>query len=181
MKWPYSFLTRFVSFLFFILAISSPAKADFIHIVKKGESLYRIAKKYNLSAKQLQEANELSNTRIKAGQRLTIPGTQTGDPAVEKKKWKKPGSSEDELPELGIPETHTVKKGETLAKIAFRYHLWVEDLEEINQLQGKKVRPGQIIYLQGINEVEEERGAGKFGKPAKKKEEEAESLQVRIK
>ncbi|MDP3040527.1 MAG: peptidoglycan endopeptidase, partial [Deltaproteobacteria bacterium] len=72
--------------------------------------------------------------------------------------------------ELEIPETHTVKKGETLAKIAYRYHLWVEDLEEINQLRGKKLKPGQIIYLQPPLKAKQEEieGDGKEKREEKK-------------
>jgi peptidoglycan endopeptidase LytE len=181
MKWPCSLLTRLISSLFLIFVISSPSEADVVHIVKKGESLYRIAKKYGIYAEQVQEANELSDIKIRVGQHLNIPGTEVGEPPAQKKKQKKLKASEDELPELEIPETHTVKKGETLTKIANRYHLYIEDLEEINQLQGKKVRKGQVIYLQKNDESLGKRGAKNFGEAAKKNEQDIENQSLRFK
>ncbi|MDH4268257.1 MAG: LysM peptidoglycan-binding domain-containing protein [Deltaproteobacteria bacterium] len=181
MNRPYSLLTRFSLPFLFILATASPAKADLTYVVKRGDSLSSIAKKFHLSIEEIQEANELDDTKILAGQNLTIPGIDPGDTATEKKKGKKPEASQDELPELKMPETHIVKKGETLAKIAYRYHLRVKDLEEINQLQGKKIRPGQIIDLQRIREAHEGKGEGKSEQAEKKKEEDAEGSKVRVK
>ena len=170
MKQPCSLLMRFFFPFLFILATSSPAKADLTYVVKRGDSLYSIAKKFHLSVEEIQEANDLDDTKIRAGQRLAIPGIDPGDTAAEKKKGKKLEAGKDELPELEIPETHTVKKGETLAKIAYRYHLWVEDLEEINQLRGKKLKPGQIIYLQPPLKAKQEEieGDGKEKREEKK-------------
>ncbi|MDI6755885.1 MAG: LysM peptidoglycan-binding domain-containing protein [Thermodesulfobacteriota bacterium] len=166
MKKPYVLLISFLFFLFSILTMVSPAAAELRHTVKRGESLYGIAKKFRLSVEKLQEANGLNDTNIQAGQHLIIP--EQDRPGASGRKLKSPQASEEELSELDIPETHTVKKGETLAKIAYRYHLWVEDLEEINQLKGKKVKPGQIIYLQRSGEGQEEIGGGRAEKEEKK-------------
>ncbi len=43
-----------------------------IHIVKSGESLYTIAKDYNITVNQLKRANKLRSNRIIAGQKLII-------------------------------------------------------------------------------------------------------------
>ncbi len=50
---------RFFFPFLFILATSSPAKADLTYVVKRGDSLYSIAKKFHLSVEEIQEANEL--------------------------------------------------------------------------------------------------------------------------
>lgn len=47
------------------------AKPDFYE-VKKGDSLYRIAKEANVSIDELAKINNLSNTRLKIGQRLLL-------------------------------------------------------------------------------------------------------------
>jgi LysM repeat protein len=45
-----------------------------IHIVKRGETVYAISRKYHLSPNQILKANKLKNSRgIKLGQRLIIP------------------------------------------------------------------------------------------------------------
>ncbi len=89
MKQPCSLLMRFFFPFLFILATSSPAKADLTYVVKRGDSLYSIAKKFHLSVEEIQEANDLDDTKIRAGQRLAIPGIDPGDTAAEKKKGKK--------------------------------------------------------------------------------------------
>ena len=67
-------LMRF-SFLWFfsILIFPTPGKADFSHTVKPGESLFRIAKRFQVAVSQLQGANGLRDEKIHPGQRLVIP------------------------------------------------------------------------------------------------------------
>jgi LysM repeat protein len=64
---------------------SQPATAEGgVHIVQRGENLYRIGLKYGVTVQALQAANNLSGTRIYAGQRLIIPngtGTSSAAPA----------------------------------------------------------------------------------------------------
>jgi flagellum-specific peptidoglycan hydrolase FlgJ len=42
------------------------------HLVVKGDTLYSISKKYNLSVEELQKLNDLKNTEIKIGQELYV-------------------------------------------------------------------------------------------------------------
>ena len=43
------------------------------YVVQKGDNLYTLAKKYDVSVEQLQQANELSSDFIKVGQTLEVP------------------------------------------------------------------------------------------------------------
>ena len=43
------------------------------HVVKPGETLFKIAQKYNLSLKELRRTNRLKNDQIYVGQKLKIP------------------------------------------------------------------------------------------------------------
>src|SRR3972149_2834049 len=62
--------------------LSIDVKADQQHTVKKGESLYRIAKNYSVSVNQLKKANNIKGTRIQPGDSITIPTK----PAIKKQK-----------------------------------------------------------------------------------------------
>ena len=144
-----SFLKGLFLSLLFILATSASGKADFTHVVGPGESLSSIAKKYHLTVKAIQEANGLQDTGIRVGQNLAIPrdGAKAGGNSPGKK-VAQPEPEEQEFSDWDIPETHVVKKGESLEKIAQRYHLAVEDLQALNALKGgKKLKPGQTISL----------------------------------
>jgi membrane-bound lytic murein transglycosylase D len=49
-----------------------------LHRVKKGELLARIAKKYNVTPKQLVKENSLKSTRLRPGQELIIVSNDAG-------------------------------------------------------------------------------------------------------
>ena len=51
---------------------ASPAKALETYVVVKGDTLYSISKKYNLTVEELQDMNELSGTNLSIGQELVI-------------------------------------------------------------------------------------------------------------
>ncbi len=59
------------------LFIPGAAQAT-VYVVKKGDTLYGIARQYSVTVEALQSANKLPGTAIKEGQRLTIPGVAGG-------------------------------------------------------------------------------------------------------
>jgi len=117
------------------LALVAPAFAQSttVHVVQRGENLFRIALRYGVTVDALAAANGLSNaSRIYAGQRLTIPtaGT-TGLP---------PSSS-------GV---HVVQRGENLFRIALRYGTTVQALAAANGIVNhSRVYVGQRLTIPG--------------------------------
>lgn len=152
--WRFSFLCFFLSIIF-----TSAAWGEFTHIAKKGESLSTLAQKYHIPISRIQEANDLEDTRIRIGQRLIIPkqASQVKAPSINNRSFKE-GSSEIANSGHEVPETHVVKKGETLVRVAQRYDLTVKELQEINELKGKKLQIGQILRLKREGEEQEELG-----------------------
>ncbi|MEH6908143.1 C40 family peptidase [Neobacillus drentensis] len=72
------------------------------YIVKSGDTLGRIAGKYQLSVKELKELNKLSSDRIYVGQKLKVPGTKTQtEPTVDTELVAKMITSAKKL--IGIP------------------------------------------------------------------------------
>ncbi|PEQ95232.1 peptidoglycan endopeptidase [Bacillus sp. AFS006103] len=72
------------------------------YIVKSGDTLGRIAGKYQLSVQELKELNQLSSDRIYVGQKLKVPGTQTqAEPTVDTELTAKMIVSAKKL--IGIP------------------------------------------------------------------------------
>ncbi|HCN72120.1 MAG TPA: lytic transglycosylase, partial [Pusillimonas sp.] len=45
------------------------------HIVRKGDTLYDLARRYSTSVGELRRLNNLKSTHLKLGQRLRVPGT----------------------------------------------------------------------------------------------------------
>ncbi len=93
-----------------------------VHVVQRGENLFRIALQYDLFAEQVAEANGITDSNsIAVGQRLIIPLVTA--------------SSDQRL-------THTVSAGETLASIAAAYSRVETDLLTLNNLES-----AEAIYV----------------------------------
>jgi cell wall-associated NlpC family hydrolase len=154
-----SFLFRFSILSAFILFMPGPAflRADVIHNVKTGECLYTIGKKYRVAVEEILMANQLSGETIRAGQDLVIPGIKGKESPAAKKASPSGGETAGASKSA---QTHKVKKGETLASIAKKYGLEVEELKEINEGGGQKLKAGQVIRLR-LEEDAEDLGAQK--------------------
>ncbi|MBE3570949.1 MAG: glycoside hydrolase family 18 protein [Bacillales bacterium] len=97
----------------------STSSSFIIHEVKAGESLWKIANKYNQTVSSIQKRNGLSTDQIVPGQSLLIPGT-----------------------------TYTISRGESLWTIANRHSLSVRQLARFNGMKDPSVvRAGAKIYI----------------------------------
>jgi cell wall-associated NlpC family hydrolase len=57
-----------------LAAIPAVSLADATHVVRKGDTLGKIARSHHVSAAKIQEANGLEGTRLSVGTKLVIPG-----------------------------------------------------------------------------------------------------------
>jgi len=101
------------------------------HKVKKGETLYEIARRYNISMKSLRKWNKKRigrKDRIKAGTKLVI---YSSVPIRTKRKaW------------------YIVKRGDSLKRIAKRLGTSIKDLKRLNRIKGSRIKPKQkLAYL----------------------------------
>ena len=110
------------------------------YVVQSGDSLNAIASKYNLQTSYLADLNGMSRTAgLRAGQRLKLTGTVEEAPSKPSKNTKEE-----------IPETYTVKSGDSLGNIANRNHLQLDYLAALNGLsRNSSVRVGQRLKLTG--------------------------------
>lgn len=95
------------------------AQAYTIYVVKKGDTLYRIAKRYHTTATELQRINGISDpTKLAVGQELKVP---------------KPGSAKPSAPTPGPgTKVYVVKQGDTLSSIARKFNTSVGTLQKLN-------------------------------------------------
>lgn len=105
------------------------------HRVKKGETLYKLAKKYGVSVEELKKFNGISDVRgLKVGQEIRIPGRSLEPMRVQRpKEYRK--------------VFHVVKHGETLWKIARTYGVSVEELKRWNNLKQNDIRPNERLLV----------------------------------
>lgn len=108
------------------------------HKVASGDTLYSIAKQYELDVDDLAAANGLKGSHLKAGQILKV--SLSG--ADKKAKDSKANANKKEK----MPAVYHVKKGDTLESIANRYKLDVSDLKRLNK-GGSSIKAGQKLKL----------------------------------
>ncbi|MBS4056119.1 MAG: LysM peptidoglycan-binding domain-containing protein [Bacteroidetes bacterium] len=108
-----------------------------IHVVKRGENLGLIARKYRVSVSQLMAWNGMKKNLIHPGQNLVV--FSSGSPATV--------SGETPVKRSNTSKYHTVKNGETLGKIATDYSCSVTDLREWNNLSGTMIHVGQKLRV----------------------------------
>ncbi|MGJ7919433.1 LysM peptidoglycan-binding domain-containing protein [Neobacillus sp. LXY-4] len=105
------------------------------YAVKKGDTLYSLSKKYQISVNLLMVGNGLTSDKIKVGQQLLVPYET---PEIHPK----PTVALDD-----ISGTYTVKKGDTLYSIAKKYHISVNELVKENNLRNEKILIGQKLSV----------------------------------
>lgn len=99
------------------------------YVVKKGDSLYAIAREYGISVDELKRANNLSSNNLSIGMVLTIP--------------------KESIPSENI---YIVKPGDSLYKIANMYGMSVNELKSLNNLSSNLLSIGQQLKVsEGAN------------------------------
>ncbi|MDY5122345.1 MAG: LysM peptidoglycan-binding domain-containing protein [Treponema sp.] len=145
-------MKKYIFALSILLALSSLCAADTYYSVEKGDTLYSISKKYQLTVAELRTANNMSeNDVLKIGQKLTIPEADIGTAAAlstnTAAKNKTASSSAVKT------STYTVEKGDTLYGIARKNGISLADLLNINGFDSNTVlKIGQKIKIYQKNE-----------------------------
>ena len=99
------------------------AAEPFEYVVKKGDKLSTIARRFNVGPGLLRQLNHLKNDHIFPGQRLQL----------------RPSSLDEAV--------HIVRSGETLSSIALKYRMTVSALAALNDIEGSKIYIGQELRL----------------------------------
>ena len=108
------------------------------HKVGSGDTLYSIAKTYDMSVSELLAANGLNDNNIKVGQTLVVG--KAADRAIQTAKAKEQKQQAN--------MNYVVRKGDTLNSIAGKFNLKVNDLRKWNN--GSNIKPGQKIQLRQL-------------------------------
>jgi membrane-bound lytic murein transglycosylase D len=109
--------------------------------VKSGDSLSKIAAAHKTSVKAIQQANQLSNSQLKIGQLLIIPGLTQTEHSVTSSKSAQTAA----IPSSGA-HTYTVKSGDNLWEIGQKLKVSTEQLTKWNKVTAKtQLKPGQTL------------------------------------
>jgi membrane-bound lytic murein transglycosylase D len=120
---------------------------DKYHTVKSGESLGKIADKYNVPLTRLKEWNKIKGSTIHPGDKLVVGKTEVTEQLAENKvePAAKPKQSNSNLDFI----YYTVRQGDTLWKIAQKHDgTTVEQIKKLNNISNEKsLKPGQKIKV----------------------------------
>ena len=114
------------------LAAAKNSGTPTTHKVGSGDTLFNIAKRYDMNVADLIASNNIKGNTIHTGQILKVAaakGKQTAKASVQ-------------------PVSYTVRQGDTLTDIARRFNVNVNDVRRWNN-NSSNIKPGQNIKLQG--------------------------------
>lgn len=94
-----------------------------IYTVKKGDSLWKISREYDITIPELTEINNLIDLKLQVDQKLLVPKKEINN------------------------NTYIVQKGDSLWSIAKRYNLTVDELKEKNNLTSNLLTIGQELIV----------------------------------
>ncbi|CDF19921.1 peptidoglycan-binding LysM [Clostridium sp. CAG:609] len=99
------------------------------YVVKKGDTLYGIANKYNVSVDNLKSYNNLSTDSLSIGQIIKIPDNKVNS------------------------NEYVVKSGDNLYSISRKYGVSVDELMSVNNLKSTVLSVGQVLKIPNSGEV----------------------------
>ena len=97
-----------------------------IYTVKKGDSLWKIANKYNTTVEKLKSVNNLKTNTLSVGQKLVIPSISVSQE---------------------VSDTYIVQKGDSLWSIANKFNMTVSELKNLNNLTNNLLSIGQVLKI----------------------------------
>jgi len=118
---------------------SSPARSTNsskprVHVVRSGDTLWGVARKYGITVPVLAGANGLaSSSELRLGARLNIPGS-----------GRSAATSSDDASRM----TYKVRSGDTLSEIADKFDVSVREVMTWNKMRkSTSLRTGQRLVL----------------------------------
>ena len=106
-----------------------PPSEDNVYVVKKGDTLYSISRKFNISVDKLKEINNIKTNTISVGQQLIVK----------------------DIPYEEEYNTYIVKKGDSLWSISQKYNITVNELIDINDLDELTLQINQELKVPKVD------------------------------
>ncbi len=134
--------------------------AAHVYVVKKGDSLWKIAKAESITVGELSRANNMTKTStLKVGQKLTVPAGKAEKASVATASVIPASTDANSAPSTATASAasstgtedsgnvYVVKSGDSLWKIARHQNVTVAALKQANSLNGDSLKVGQKIHI----------------------------------
>ncbi len=150
------------------VAATAPTAAEgFVYVVKPGDQLFAVSRRYNVKLSAIERANPgLNPNKIRVGQKIKIPGVTGPSKAVADKSAKSakvvpasapaPTAANTAAPVktkpafkayTGPTKEYKVRSGDSLGKIAYENGITIRALKEMNKLTKDSLRVGQTLLI----------------------------------
>ncbi|PID93567.1 MAG: lytic transglycosylase [Bacteroidetes bacterium] len=136
-----------------MLAQIKKAQERTVHVVRSGENLGLIARKYHCSVNNIKRWNRLKGTMIRPGQRLIVYPRGAYYPAA-------PSTTRTSSTAKSTNGSYVVKRGDNLGKIAAANGVSIAQLKAWNNLRGNTIHPGERLVVAAPSS--KGKGSGKF-------------------
>lgn len=120
--------------------------------VRSGDTLYALSRRHGVSVNDLMQANGLTSSNLRVGQRLVLPSGSGGSaPAYDAPRV----AAAPSVPPLASApsdwsDSYTVQPGDSLYAIARQNGISLSDLERHNGIEdSRRVRPGTVLKIPG--------------------------------
>lgn len=142
-------MKKFVLLTLIAITFFAFSFGDSTYIVEKGDTLYSISRKNQITVAELRTANNLSeNDVLKAGQKIIIPEADIGTAAALSSSNQNKQNSSAKINSSAATSSYVVQKGDTLYGIARKNGMKVPELLALNNLDNNAViKVGQKLKI----------------------------------
>lgn len=150
-----SFFKKIIFICLFFITATAFLAADTTYKVEKGDTLYSISRKYQITVPELRAANNLSeNDVIKVGQKLKIPSADISAAAALASDKKATTSSNASISATTKTKEYTVVKGDTMYSISKKHGMTLAEFMALNNLDNSSViKVGQKLKIADTKSV----------------------------
>ena len=135
------------------LSISKPASVEIkstektsTYTVVPGDTLMKIANKYEISLAELMTWNQLKSSLIRSGQVLKVSGSDSVEPKPVVASSTPIASTQQDQKNTSV---YSIKRGDTLSKIAAQFGTTVSQLKALNNLSSDIIYAGSTLKVSG--------------------------------
>ncbi len=139
-----------------------------IHIVKQGETLFSLAKRYNLTVAELRALNNMSPTDVLQYNQKLVVSKGTPSPVASKPVPVQTAAKTEPVRKPAIvsstnsSDSHLVEKGQTLYSISKMYNVSVEELKAWNGLTDNSISVGQSLNVKKTKATQTSAGGQRY-------------------
>lgn len=120
------------------------------YTVKKGDTLFKVAKRFGTTPAELKRLNKLKSNQLKNGSTLVVSQTRNGSAEYARVQAELFGKSLSTASNKKVVSRYKVRRGDTLSSVARKHGVSTKQLAKLNGLRVKShLKQGQVLKVNG--------------------------------